>query len=152
MEMVPSGRRSVMVVAVAAAGLLISQRGHDTATTPGATVTRGEAATWTLGPHPGEGQWTGLEWHDITASAGGIFIDRAPWLEGSRMDEVVSWRGGFALVGGDDRLWTSKDGMTWTRASWALDIGRRRHLAEGADSTQLLLGRMREGRVRRAGC
>ena len=135
-EMVPSGRRSrrrssiphlgavgaiaaVMVVAVAAAGLLISQRGHDTATTPGATVTRGEAATWTLGPHPGEGQWTGLEWHDITASAGGIFIDRAPWLEGSRMDEVVSWRGGFALVGGDDRLWTSKDGLTWTRASWA---------------------------------
>jgi len=97
----------------------MGQRGHDTATTPGPTVTPGEAATWTPAPHRGEGQWTGLEWHDITPSAGGIFIDRAPWLEGSRMDAVVSWRGGYALVGGDDELWTSKDGLAWTHASGA---------------------------------
>jgi hypothetical protein len=110
---------AVVVVAVATAGLLLSQRGPDTPTTSGSTVTPGEAATWTLTPHPGAGQWTGLEWHDITASAGGIFLDKAPWLEGSRMDEVVAWRGGFALIGGDDRLWTSKDGLAWTRASGA---------------------------------
>ncbi|HEX7430596.1 MAG TPA: hypothetical protein VF293_00255 [Candidatus Limnocylindrales bacterium] len=109
----------MVVVVVAAAGLLMGQRGHDTATTPDPTGTPGEAATWPPGLHPGEGQWTGLEWHDITASAGGIFVDRAPWLEGSRMDEAVAWRDGFALVGGDGNLWISKDGLTWAHASGA---------------------------------
>jgi len=97
----------------------MGQRGHDTAMAPDATGTPGRAATWTPGSHPGEGQWTGLEWHDITASAGGIFVDRAPWLEGSRMDEAVAWRDGFALVGGDGNLWTSKDGLTWAHATGA---------------------------------
>src|SRR5450759_3413065 len=110
---------AVVVVVVAAAGLLMGQRGHDTATTPDPTGTPGEAATWPPGLNPGEGQWTGLEWHDITASAGGIFVDRAPWLEGSRMDEAVAWRDGFALVGGDGNLWTSKDGLTWAHATGA---------------------------------
>jgi len=96
---------AALVIAVSAAGLLVVMRG------PQAT------ATWTLRPDAGQGEWTGLEWHDITALAGGLAGGLA-WSPSGK-GGVVRWRGGFAAVGGDYNLWLSSDGLTWKRAAGA---------------------------------
>lgn len=65
------------------------------------------------------GQWTGLQWRDVTASAAGFFSGRAT-LVGVFPPEfdpagIVAWSGGVALIGGGDRsVWTSKDGLSWS--------------------------------------
>ena len=72
--------------------------------------------------YSGNGQWTGLQWRDITATAGDFFSHRAPPPERAIYgqggdEETVLWRGGIALVGGEDRsVWISKDGSTWRHA------------------------------------
>jgi hypothetical protein len=74
------------------------------------------AATWTPRPDAGQGEWTGLEWQDITAQTGGMF-DQTPWSVGLSTPDLVRWSGGFAMMGGDFHWWLSKDGLTWNRAS-----------------------------------
>jgi hypothetical protein len=96
---------AALVVAVAGASLLVAIRGP-----------QGPAA-WTMRANPGTGEWTGLEWHDITATAGGLARPNV-WLSGTESGTggVVKWRGGFAAIGGDVHLWLSPDGLTWKRA------------------------------------
>jgi hypothetical protein len=97
---------AVLVVAVSAAGLLVATRGPH------------GGATWTLRADPGTGEWTGLEWHDITATAGGLARQNL-WIGccSSGTGGVVRWRGGYATTGGDFGLWLSPDGLTWKPAS-----------------------------------
>jgi hypothetical protein len=98
---------AAVVIAVSAAGLVAVMRG------PQAT------ATWTLRPDAGQGEWTGLEWHDITALAGGLAGQPSFGGTAGGTGGVVQWRGGFAAMGGDYNLWLSKDGLTWRRATGA---------------------------------
>jgi hypothetical protein len=99
---------AALVIAVSAAGLLVVMRGPQT------------AATWTLRADVGQGEWTGLEWHDITALAGGLARPGSYFVgTTSGTGGVVQWRGGFAAVGGDTNLWLSNDGLTWKRATGA---------------------------------
>jgi hypothetical protein len=95
---------AVLVIAVSAAGLLVGTRGPQA------------AATLPLRTDVGQGEWTGLEWHDITATAQGI-SSTEQWYVGG--NPLVAWRGGFAMLGGDMNVWLSKDGLTWTRAAGA---------------------------------
>jgi hypothetical protein len=60
--------------------------------------------------------WTGLEWHDITATSDGLFAGD-PWEVGiSFPDNVVTWPGGLAATTGSG-VWTSADGRTWKQVS-----------------------------------
>jgi hypothetical protein len=105
----------VLVVAIAVTGVLLSRPRAATAPAPGSTVAS-TVATLTS-------QWTGLEWHDITESAGALIGPR-PSLEGIGQDPIVAWRGGLALVRGRDlTLWTSGDGLTWKQATGTPQIG-----------------------------
>jgi hypothetical protein len=94
-----------------------------------ATLLAGVAACSALAPRVGSepspavpaqsatGQWTGLQWRDVTVPAGGFFRGRAPLVGVFPPDPagIVAWRGGVAMVGGDDRsVWTSKDGLSWS--------------------------------------
>ena len=97
------GLAAALVVAVAAMGLIAGQRGPNL------------GATGTLSPAPSQGQWTGLEWHDITSMIGQGF-SQEPSLNGTTAaGGLVSWSGGFALIAADGHLWTSKDGLSWSR-------------------------------------
>ncbi len=95
---------AVLLIAISAAGLFVATRGPST------------TASWTLRPDAGQGQWTGLQWHDITPTAGGLarpqFFTTAAAGSG-----VVRWRGGYAALGGDFKLWLSTDGITWKGSS-----------------------------------
>jgi hypothetical protein len=102
-----TGVAAVLVVAVVAAGLLLGQRGPN------------PSPAWTPRPDAGTGEWTGLEWHDITATAGGMFTETPWWLDSVSSGGIVRWRGGFATMSGDLRLWISRDGLTWSRAAGA---------------------------------
>jgi hypothetical protein len=99
---------AALAIAVSAAGLLVVLRGPQAAT------------TWTIRADAGHGEWTGLEWHDITALAGGLARQNS-YSPGSTTGTggVVQWRGGFAAVGGDFNLWLSTDGLTWKPAAGA---------------------------------
>lgn len=102
---------AVLLIAVSTAGLLIAIRGLQ------------PAATWTLRPDGGQGEWTGVQWHDITDVAGGI---AGPlWAQSggvSGTEGVVRWSGGFATMGGDFKLWLSSDGLTWRRSTSGLSL------------------------------
>jgi hypothetical protein len=66
--------------------------------------------------HSGGGQWTGLQWREVTAVAGEFFSHREPPYGQTQCDpaEIVVWSGGLAMIGGDDRsVWVSKDGLRW---------------------------------------
>ncbi|MGD0863805.1 MAG: hypothetical protein ABSA21_13790 [Candidatus Limnocylindrales bacterium] len=62
-------------------------------------------------PVPSKELWTGLEWHDITATSDGLFATD-PWSSGTTSSSVVTWPGGLAATSGDG-LWISPDGRTW---------------------------------------
>lgn len=64
-------------------------------------------------PVPSRELWTGLEWHDITATSGGLFATD-PWSSGITSSSLVAWPGGFAASAGSD-IWSSADGRTWRR-------------------------------------
>jgi hypothetical protein len=70
-------------------------------------------ATWTPRPDAGQGEWTALQWHDITATAGGIGNDLLTFMGSPGRNWVVVWRGGFATIGTDNGVWLSADGLTW---------------------------------------
>jgi len=97
---------AVLVIAVSAAALLVAPRGPQA------------ASTWTLRPDAGQGEWTGLEWHDITATAEGIGM-ATQWYGWRYSSSWVVWRGGFAMVGGNMDVWVSKDGLTWKQSTGA---------------------------------
>ncbi len=120
------GRRPALVASAALAavatlalvgGLVLPMRG------PAA------AATWTPRADTGSGEWTALEWHDITTRTNGMFTETPWWLSGWGVPGIVRYRGGLTLTGSDMRLWLSKDGLTWTRSSaspqwsWAVALG-----------------------------
>ena len=72
--------------------------------------------------HSGNGQWTGLQWRDVTATARDFFSHRAPPVQYLQYDPagIVVWRGGMAMIGGVDRsVWISPDGLTWTKSPGA---------------------------------
>jgi hypothetical protein len=109
----PSGLRQIgvlaalaaaLVIAISAAGLLVAT--HGPATT----------ASWTLRPDAGQGQWTGLQWHDITATAGRLARPQS-FTTAAAGSGVVRWRGGYAAMGSDFKLWLSTDGITWKSSS-----------------------------------
>lgn len=109
----PSGLRQIgaltalaaaLAIAISAAGLLVATRGPAT------------TASWTLLPDAGQGQWTGLEWHDITSTAGGLARSQS-FTTATAGSGVVQWRGGYATMGGDFKLWLSTDGITWRSSS-----------------------------------
>jgi hypothetical protein len=103
-----TGIAAALVIAVSLIGVLRVGNGP------------GPGATWTVRPDAGGGEWTGLEWHDITSTAGGMFWQNPWWMGGgSGPGGIVTWRGGYALVGQDLTLWLSKDGLTWARAAGA---------------------------------
>jgi hypothetical protein len=74
------------------------------------------AANWTLRPDAGEGEWTALQWHDVTATAGGIGNDRLTVMGPPGRNWIVKWRDGFATIGTDNGVWLSTDGLTWHRS------------------------------------
>lgn len=122
---------AVLVIAVSGAALLVATRGPQA------------SSTWTLRPDAGQGEWTGLEWHDITATTGGVFTE--PWSSsnGVGTGEVVQWRGGFAVLGGDGNLWLSKDGLAWKPAAGAPFVSYPWIAAIGGDL--LIAGQANEG-------
>lgn len=97
---------AVVALAVSATGFL----GHG-----------GQDAPDSVPPHStGTGQWTGLQWRDVTGSAGDFFRHRSPPVQGGDLAGIVFWRDGVAMVGGGDRtVWTSHDGLTWTKSPGA---------------------------------
>jgi hypothetical protein len=90
---------ATIVLAAALSGLFVAQRGG------------GPGATWAPRTDVGTGQWTALEWHDVTATAGGLAM-LSSWDVLGR--DVTRWQGGLALLGGDFRAWISTDGLTWS--------------------------------------
>jgi len=96
-----AGLAAALVVAVAAMGLLAGQHGPN----PGS-------------PGPVGGRWTGLEWHDITATAsGGSGQDHPWWRYGPGGTGALKWRGGFAMFTTNEDVWTSEDGLSWVRSA-----------------------------------
>jgi hypothetical protein len=85
------------------------------------------------------GQWTGLQWRDVTATAGDFFGHRAPPVQNYGPYDpakIVVCSGGVAMIGGPDRsVWTSPDGLTWTKSprgpAYAGPIGWNGMLAAG---------------------
>jgi hypothetical protein len=54
-------------------------------------------------------QWTGLNWHDVTSKADGLFAGGPAAVS---FGGVVSWSGGLVALASDG-VWTSKDGQSW---------------------------------------
>ncbi len=102
-----TGLAAVLAVAVAAAGLLTATRGPQA------------ASTLALRADAGQGEWTGLEWHDVTSTAEGLVQGPLYRWGAGGTGALVQWRGGFATLGADLHLWLSKDGITWERAQGA---------------------------------
>ena len=101
------GLAAVLLIVLAGTGLILGTTGPR------------PAATWQPRTDVGQGQWTGLEWHDVTATASGLAGQG--YYVWSNLDTggVVRYAGGYAMVGGDLRPWLSSDGLTWKRASGA---------------------------------
>jgi hypothetical protein len=99
-----AGALGAVVIAAVVAGLLVQ------------SMEPRPGPTWTLRPDAGQGEWTGLEWHDITATAGGMFKQTPWWVGFGPAPFAARWSGGFAMLGGDLQLWLSKDGLQWSRA------------------------------------
>ena len=96
------GVAAVLVVAVVAGSLLIAVRGTGSGATQSAATDR----------------WTGLEWHDITATSNGLFADE-PQNGGTYSDDaVLAWPGGLIAIA-QGGLWTSTDGLAWKRVPGA---------------------------------
>jgi hypothetical protein len=102
---VMAGIAAALVVAVAGGVLLAAQRysGPVAASRPAST------------PVPAKDLWTGLEWHDITATSGGLF-SKDPWETSIGSGTVVAWSGGLAATTGSG-VWTSTDGRAWREVS-----------------------------------
>jgi hypothetical protein len=99
------GFAAVLLVVFAATGLILGTTGPR------------PAATWPLRTDVGRGEWTGLEWHDITATAGGLTGVPYWSMPSIGSGGVVKWSGGYAMIAGDLSVWLSIDGITWTRSS-----------------------------------
>jgi hypothetical protein len=97
-------------------------------------------------PVPAADQWTGLEWHDITATSDGLFIQEASSSSWGAYANVVAFDGsyfatGFGVVSGQimDAIWTSHDGLVWSRVpgapyvSW-LGVLNGRLVAQGTSA------------------
>ena len=107
------GRRLGRAVGLVVATLLVGVAGCSASAT-----SKGPILSPAVPTDSATGQWTGLEWRDVTASAGGFFSHRAP-VVGSALGYdpagIVVWNGGVAMIGGSDRsVWTSKDGLSWS--------------------------------------
>jgi hypothetical protein len=95
-----------VVLLVVAAGCAASSVSHSPLPSPAPAT------------HSENGQWTGLQWREVTRTEGDFFSHRAPPvavpMPGYDPAEIVVWNGGVAMIGGDDRsVWTSKDGLSW---------------------------------------
>ena len=64
-------------------------------------------AGWTPRVDTGTGEWTGIEWHDISANFQGHF--GGGWPE----EEIVRWAHGFVLKDQAGHWWLSDDGISW---------------------------------------
>jgi hypothetical protein len=100
-------------------------------------------ASWTLRPDAGRGEWTALQWHEITTTAGGIANELYGGGWTRNMNLVVRWRDGFASIGADYGVWLSSDGITWHRSPGSPSHGGL-YLA-GADGALLAGGEMPGG-------
>ncbi len=132
---------AVLVIAVTATGFLVTTRGPQ------------PAATWTVRPDAGQGEWTGLEWHDITATAGGIGSDGQSSMMWRSNTTVVAWRGGFATVGGDMNVWVSAgrpdvDGVLGCPSIRRAGGHRRRSPGLGSDRQRARLRALAHGGCR----
>jgi hypothetical protein len=92
-----------------------------TASVLGIGPTYQDAAGWTPRADAGQGEWTAIEWHDISASFNGHF--GGGWAG----QEMVRWAHGFALSDLGTRWWLSDDGFAW-------------HLATGIPAGSLVVG------------
>jgi hypothetical protein len=100
-----AGLAAALVLVMAVGTLLIAVNGN-----------RGPAAD-------SPDDWTGLEWHDITATSDGLFL-RDAWQGGdySSVNRVVEYKGMLIAIGfgsGSDLMWTSRDGRTWNHVAGA---------------------------------
>jgi hypothetical protein len=102
---VMAGIAAALVVAVAGGVLLAAQR-------YGGPVAASQPAAASV---PAKDLWTGLEWHDITATSSGLFA-ADPWESGISSATVVAWPGGLAATTGSG-VWTSTDGRAWKQVS-----------------------------------
>jgi hypothetical protein len=102
---VMAGIVAALVVALAGCVLLAAQRYAE-------PVAASQAAARSV---PANEQWTGIEWHDITATSGGLF-SKDPWETSIGSGTVVAWPGGLAASTGSG-VWTSIDGRSWSRVS-----------------------------------
>jgi hypothetical protein len=102
---VMAGIVAALVVALAGGVLLAAQRYAE-------PVAASQAAARSV---PANEQWTGIEWHDITATSGGLF-SKDPWETSIGSGTVVAWPGGLAASTGSG-VWTSIDGRSWSRVS-----------------------------------
>lgn len=101
-----AGLAAVLVVALAAGTFLfVVQRG-------------GPAANQSFAAD----DWTGLEWHDITATSDGLFKTDAWTSGGGRQGvNVVSFNGRFFAID-NEGMRTSLDARTWTRVPGAPEL------------------------------
>ena len=107
-----------LIIGALAMALVVGVTGCASSAGPGV----GESGSRPVSPGPAGagGQWTGLQWRDVTATAGDFFSHRAPpgqYFGPFDPARIVAWSGGVAMIGGPDRsVWVSKDGLTWVKS------------------------------------
>jgi hypothetical protein len=122
-----SGLAAVLAVVALVGGLL------RTSTSPA-------AQQWTPRPDAGSGEWTAIEWHDVSSGFAGMNASRPLW---TALGEVlpIHWSHGYALVGDQARWWLSQDGLDWRLATnipqdaWVASVGGQLLVLNGLPGT-----------------
>jgi hypothetical protein len=92
------------------------------------TSTSPAAQRWTPRPDPGSGEWTAIEWHDVSSGLAGMNASR-PLSSGPGFARSIHWSNGYALIGDQARWWLSQDGLDWHPAlnipqgAWVGSVG-----------------------------
>ena len=104
------------------------------------TSTSPAAQHWTPRPDAGSGEWTAIEWHDVSSGFAGMNSSRPLWS--AREDVLpIHWSHGYALVGDQYRWWLSQDGLGWHLATnipqdaWVGSVGGQLLVLNGLPGT-----------------
>jgi hypothetical protein len=92
------------------------------------TSTSPAAQRWTPRPDPGSGEWTAIEWHDVSSGFPGMNAGKA-LSSGPGFASSIHWSNGYALISDQALWWLSQDGLDWHPAlnipqgAWVGSVG-----------------------------